>query len=254
MFKGVCLFVLFLYATGCAHFHGARDSAQPYVELAEKQLAMGQAPQALSTLLKGEKVDPDDPLIHNQLGLTYFVFGKYEKSAEHFQRAIRLDNKLTEAHNNYARTLIELKQYDDARAQLEIVVNDLTYLKQALAYSNYGLSYFREGKYAKAIPWLQKSIALNKTNCLAYSTYGRSLYELKDYRGAIPVFDIAIHLCKKSNFDEAHYYAALTYFKSGDKTKGVALMNETLLLYPDGPHQKKAQSMIELMRLNKSGL
>ncbi len=254
MFKGLGLCLFILIATGCTSFHGSRDSAVPYVELAEKQLAAGQAPQALSTLLKGEKVEPDHPLIHNQLGLTYFVFGKYDKSAEHFQRAIRLDDKLTEAHNNYARTLIELKEYNDARAQLDIVVNDLTYLKQALAYSNYGLSYFREGKYQNAIPWLQKSIAMNKTNCLAYTTYGRSLYELKDYRGAIPVFDVAIHLCKKSNFDEAHYYAALTYFKSGDKTKGVALMNETLLLYPDGPYQKKAQSMVELMRLNKSGL
>lgn len=248
-----CLILVF-FEMGCTTFRGSKDSALPYVELAEKQLASGQAPQALSTLLKGESVEPDNPLIHNQLGLTYFTFNKYEKSAEHFRRAVHLDERLSEARNNYARTLIELKQYSDARAQLEVVISDLTYLKQPLAYSNYGLSYFREGQYKKAIPWLQKSIALNKNNCLTYSTYGRALYELKDYRGALPIFDVAVHLCKKHNYDEAHYFAALTYFKSGDKTKGVALMNETILLYPDGLYQEKARSMLELMRLNKTGL
>jgi type IV pilus assembly protein PilF len=248
------LLILLGLFTSCTTFRGSRDSAFPYVQLAEKQLASGQNPQALSTLLKGESVEPDSPLIHNQLGLVYFAFGKYEKSAEHLKRAVRLDENFSEARNNYARTLIELKQYADARAQLDVVINDLTYLKQPLAYSNYGLTYFREGQFKKAIPWLQKSIALNKTNCLTYTTYGRALYELKDYRGALPVFDIAVHLCKKNNFDEAHYFAALTYFKSGDKTKGVALMNETLLLYPDGAYQEKAKSMLELMRLNKTGL
>ena len=246
--------VSFLFFISCATFRGAKDSANPYVELAEKQLATGQNPQALSTLLKGESVDPNNPLVHNQLGLVYFAFKKFEKSAEHLKRAVRLDETLSEARNNYARTLIELNQYAAARAQLDVVVNDLTYLKQPLAYSNYGLSFFREGQYKKAIPWLQKSIALNKNNCLTYTTYGRSLYELQDYRGAIPIFDIAVHLCKKSNFDEAHYYAALTYFKSGDKTKGIALMNETLLLYPEGSYQEKAKSMLELMRMNKTGL
>lgn len=254
MRSGVFLLLLIVLFTGCATFRGSKDSAAPYVELAEKQLATGQNPQALSTLLKGESVDPDSPLVHNQLGIVYFEFKKFEKSAEHFKRAIRLDDTFSEARNNYSRSLIELKKYSEARQQLEIVINDLTYLKQPLAYSNYGLSYFREGQYKKAIPWLQKSIALNKNNCLTFSTYGRALYELKDYRGALPIFDVAIPLCKKSNYPEAHYYAALTYFKSGDKTKGVALMNETLLLYPDEAYQEKAKSMLELMRLNKIGL
>lgn len=246
--------ILLLTVFGCATFRGSKDSAIPYVQLAEKQLSTGQNPQALATLLKGEQVDPNNPLIQNQLGLVYFAFGKFEKSAEHLRKAVNLDGDMSEARNNYARTLIELGSFLEARKQLHIVVNDLTYLKQPLAYSNYGLSYFREKKYKEAIPWLQKSIALNKNNCLTYSTYGRTLYELKDYRGAIPIFDVAIHLCKKNNYDEAHYFAALTYFKSGDKTKGIALMNETLLLYPDGAYQAKASSMLELMRMNKTGL
>lgn len=246
--------VLSFLFMACATFRGSKDSALPYVDLAEQQLAAGQYPQALSTLLKGESVEPDNALVQNQLGLTYFAFGKYEKAKERFQRALRLDEKLSEARNNYARTLIELQQYDEARTQLDLVINDLTYTKQSLADSNYGLSYFRQGQYKKAIPWLQKSIAINKTNCLTYTTYARSLYELKDYRGALPIFDVAVPLCKKNQSDEAHYFAALTYFKSGDKTKGIALMNETLLLYPDGLYQNKAKSMLELMRMNKSGL
>jgi tetratricopeptide (TPR) repeat protein len=142
-------------------------------------------------------------------------------------------------------------RYKEARKQLQMVIDDLTYANQATALSNYGYSYFKEGKYKEAIPFLQKSIKQNKTHCQTYNTYGRALYELKDFRGAIPVFDVAVPLCQKIGFDEAHYYAALTYFKSGDKNRGIALMNETLLLYPDGVYQDKAKSMLELMKLNR---
>ncbi len=206
---------------------------------------------AMSTLLKAEKLDPNNPQLHNQFGLTYFVFKKIDKSLFHFRKALSLDAKYSEARNNYAHVLIENGDYEEARKQLKLVIDDLTYMNQSTVLSNYGYSYFKQGKYKEAVPYLQQSIKLNKTHCQTYNTYGRSLYELKDFSAALPVFDVAVPLCKKIGFDEAHYYAALTYFKSGDKNRGIALMNETLLLYPDGVYQDKAKSMLELMKLNR---
>jgi Tfp pilus assembly protein PilF len=228
-----------------------QKSAALYVELARNQLIKGNAPMALSTLMKAEKMDPKNPQLWNQYGLTYFIFKRYDKSISSFRTALSIDPRYSEARNNYALVLIENGQSAEARKQLQLVIDDLTFGNQSTALSNYGYSYFKEGKYKDAIPFLQKSIKLNKTHCQTYSNYGRALYELKDYSGAMPVFDVAVPLCQKIGFDEAHYYAALTYFKSGDKNRGIALMNETLLLYPDGAYQDKAKSMLELMKLNR---
>lgn len=236
--------------SACSTFSRDNETAGLYVELAQVQLQKGHPAVALSTLMKAEKIDPNNPQLNNQFGLTYGVFEKHEKAVEYFRKAVATKPDYSEARNNYARALIEVGKYKEARDELELVTNDLTYRNQASAFSNVGLSYLREGKYKDSLPFFQKSLRLSK-NCLTYSYYGRALYELKDYRGAIPVFDVALPLCKKINFDEAHYYGALTYFKSGDKIKGVALMNETILHYTDGAYQDKAKSMLELMKLNK---
>lgn len=245
--------LLFIFSlVGCSTINNQdQRSAALYVDLAKNQLLKGQPPVALSTLFKAEKLDPKNPQLHNQFGLTYFVFKKIDKSLFHFKKAITLDPGYTEARNNYAHVLVENGQYNEARKQLQLVIDDLTYQNQSTALSNLGYSYFKEGKYKEAIPYLQQSIRLNKSHCQTYNTYARSLYELKDFSGAMPVFDVAIPLCQKIGFDEAHYYGALTYFKSGDKNKGIALMNETLLMYPDGPYQDKARSMLDLMKLNR---
>ena len=86
------VFILVLLSnSACTVFGRKQGSAQAYVELAERQLSMGQTPQALSTLLKGLEVDSGDKNIHHQLGITYFIFNKYEKSAEHFRKAVHID-------------------------------------------------------------------------------------------------------------------------------------------------------------------
>jgi len=244
--------LLLIFFTACTSLDPKdKKSAALYVELAKNQLIKGQPPLALATLMKAEKMDSSNRELWNQYGLTYYVFKKMDKSLASFRKALAIDPNYSEARNNYGRVLAENGQYVEARKQLQLVIDDLTFTNQPTALANYGYTYFKEGRYKEAIPFLQQSIRLNKNNCQTYANYGRSLYELKDFSGAIPVFDIAVPLCQKIGYDEAHYYAALTYFKSGDKNKGIALMNETILLYPDGAYQDKAKSMLELMKLNR---
>lgn len=226
-------------------------SAQLYINLGASQLNQGHPHLALKSLLNAKKLDPENAQVYQQLGLAYFALKKYKLAVNNFLNALSLDSQMTDARVNLGRALIETGEYDDAREQFRLALADLTYSNTSLVYFNLGLSHFRQRHYQKAISFFQKSIAIEKRNCLAYTYYGRSLYELKDFASANRTFELALPLCKPLNFDEAHFFAALSYFKSGNKSRGIALMNETILHYPDGPHNEKAQQMLELMKLNR---
>lgn len=250
-YSRIFLILLLVFQSACSTFSKEKESAALYLNLGASQLAQGLNARALKSLLNAKKLDDSNPEIHNHLGLTYFAMSKYPLAINEFNQALSLRHNYTEARNNLARTLIEEGQFEDARDNLRIVLSDLTYLNPAAAYFNLGLSYFREEKYKKAIPHFQKSIALNRDNCVGYNYYARSLYEMGDFKGANPVFESALPLCKRQNFDEAHYFAALSYFKAGNKSRGIALMNEAILQYPNGAYQSKARETLELMKLNQ---
>lgn len=222
-----------------------------YMDLGMKHLSQGQRQDALSAFLKAEKLDGSNKEIQNQLGLTYFLFKKYGLAAKYFRSSLSIDSEYTEARNNLARALVELGQVGAARKELNLVFADLTYKNIANAYMNLGLSYFKENNFRDAIVNLEKSLRENRNSCYAMNMYARSYYELKDYKKAISLFDTAMPMCQKVNYDEAHYFGALAYFKSGQRTKGIALMNETILLYNKGDYEMKSREMLELMKLNR---
>lgn len=221
------------------------------MDLGVKHLNTGVKQDALASFLKAEKLDGSNKEIQNYLGITYLLFKKFPTAVTHFNSALSIDSDYTEARNNLARTYVELGQEEKARKELAIVFADLTYKNLAAANLNLGYSYFKERRYKEAITYLDKSLRQNQNSCFAMTLYARSFFELKDFKRALPLFDLAMPMCQKINYDEAHYYGAIAYFKAGQRTKGIALMNETILLYNQGDYEKKSREMLELMKLNK---
>lgn len=245
--------VLSLLSTGCESLESNNDAktALLYLDLSREHLDKGNKQDALAALLKAEKLNNKNKEIQNQLGLTYFTFKKLSLAEKYFSSALSIDSTYTEARNNLARVKIELGRTQQAREDLTIVLNDLTFKNTANAYLNMGLSYFKDKSYREALTYLEKSLKQNSSSCFTMTLYARCFYELKNYVKAINLFDVAMPLCQKLNSDEAHYYGALSYFKSGQRSKGIALMNETILLYHQGEYEKKSREMLELMKLNK---
>lgn len=227
------------------------QSVDLYVQLGVTQLEKGYPKQALISFQKAEKIDEANADVQYQLGVTYSRLKKPALALPRFQKAVQLDPKFTEARNHLVRSLIEADHYKEAHKELKTVMADLTYTKPAYTWTNAGYLSFKEKQYKEAISYLQKAIRLDKNNCLTYTVYGRAFYELKNYKAALPAFDAALPLCKKDQNDEAHYFAGLSYYKSGDKNRGIALMNETILLYPEGNYQAMAKSALEMMKFNR---
>lgn len=242
--KGV---IICIFIAGCASSGPSnQDLARVHFRVGTSHLEKGNYPEALKDLMQAETLNPKDPLIHNNLGLAYFMRERYELSESQLRKAVELDSGFTDAKNNLARVLIERNNFKEARRYLDEVVEDLTYPQPEKAYINYGLSYFRELKYAEARDSFLKAINYDRENCLAQNYYGRCLLELQEPSKAIQALDKAAGYCLKVNFDEPIYFSAIAYYRLGDRIKAQSRL-ETLV-QKNSPYKDKAETMLEILR------
>ena len=108
-----------------------------------------------ATACGDEKMTPES---ENKKGLAYYEAGDYAKAAEYFLRALELDNTDLEIHNNYGMTLLQLKRYDDALREFEIVlVNSASESKadrlNKFATRGKGLAYIQRRRHTPSPLW-----------------------------------------------------------------------------------------------------
>ncbi len=211
-------------------------------------LSDGNFPQALSELLIAENLDPENATIQNNLGLVYFFRERTDLAETHLRKALKLLPEYTDARNNLARVLIERGKYNEAIQEAQIANNDLTYPNPEKPLINLGVAQFKLAHFEVAKRNFQKAVEIQRDNCLAQSYYGRTLYELRDYRRAAEALDRAVGFCQRSQFDEPHYYSALSYFELGQNEKAQARFEELLKLYPQGKYVDKAKTMLDTIQ------
>ncbi|QDK39496.1 tetratricopeptide repeat protein [Bdellovibrio sp. NC01] len=243
----LCALTVSITMMGCATKQ-EKEKADLYLRMGSSLIEEGNYPSALSALLKAQELDPQNPLILNNLGQVYFLREKYELAEKQFRKAIELQKDYTDARNNLSRVLIEQGKYAEAEKELNIVLADLTYGGADRAYINLGLAKFNQKQFTQAEQAFVKVLKLKSDDCIASDYYGRSIFEQKDYSRAAEALDRAIGFCQKNLFDEPHFYSALAYYRLGDKEKSMARFEELIKLYPDGKYRQKAKGMLDLIR------
>lgn len=234
-------------AVGCASTQN-KEKADLYLRMGSSLIEESNYPGALSALLKAQDLDPQNPLIMNNLGQVYFLRERYDLAEKQFRKAVNTQPNYTDARNNLARVLIEEGKYAEAEKELNTVLSDLTYGSADRAYINMGLAKFNQKQYPQAEEAFSKALRAKSDDCVASNYYGRSIFEEKDYGRAVEALDRAIGFCQKSLFDEPHFYSALAYYRLGDKSKATARFEEIIKYYPDGKYRQKAKGMLDLLR------
>lgn len=238
-----------LSLSACASFFDdSKERAELHMKIGTSHFENGNYPFALKELLEAEKLDPRNPLIQNNLGLTYFMRERYDLAEKHLRKALSLKSDYTDARNNLARVLIDVGRYKEAEAELKIVLDDLTYAASDKAWINFGLSRFNQKDWKGAREAFAKALQVSRDNCVANAYYGRSLFEAGDYSRASEALDRAIGFCQKQMYDEPHYYSALAWYRLGDRDRAVARFEEITNLYPQGKYRDKARAMLDLIR------
>jgi type IV pilus assembly protein PilF len=241
------LFFTFLFQWGCTSTQRNAETADLHLQIGTGHLSKGQYPDAIRELMIAEQLDPENPLVQNNLAIALFARKRIKDSIDHFLRAIEIKNDYSEARNNLARAYIEFNKPYDAIRELKLVLDDITYPQTERAYVNLGIAYIKIKDYARAQKNLQEALSLNRNYCLAHNYYGQTLYFQKKYGQAAAALDSAIQLCQ--NLDEAHYYGALSYLGMGQKDKALARMKEIMSLYPASAYAEKAR--VQLNKLER---
>lgn len=223
--------------------------AYSHFTLGIKLLQQNRKNEALEQLLIAKKLDPNNALIRNHLGLAYYVLNEYEHAIVELEAATNKQENYSEAHNNLGRVYIDVKNFKAARNHLNRAALDLTYAKKDKVWLNLGLSYFFQNNYKKSESFFLKAISMNRKNCLAYNYFGRSQVEQGQFKKAAKALDQAVFHCRKRGFDEPHYYSAISFFRLGYKSKAIARLQEGRKKFPNGPNRQKIDEMINLMKI-----
>lgn len=107
-------------------------------------------------------VDSDNPMIHNNLGVSYTAVGGYDQAIIHYKEATRLR-----------------PDYGDA-------------------YFNLGLALFRTGQYADATAQFRKSLAIDPDSLKSHLYLGLASVEAGDRESALKEYEILNALDKKT--------------------------------------------------------
>jgi len=208
----------------------------------------GNYPQALASLLEAERLDPSEPTIQNNLGLTYFVREKYDDAEVHFKKALKIKANYTDARNNLGQLYIKVGLYAKAITELEIASTDLTYEQPEKSWAGLGQAYFLSKQYQRAKVAFQNSLKVRRESCFTMNYYGRTLFELQNFKAAAESLDRAVQLCAQGGVDEPRFYSGLSFYKLGDVEQARARFTELVKLTPESRYAKEAKELLGMLQ------
>ncbi|WP_280768213.1 tetratricopeptide repeat protein [Salipaludibacillus daqingensis] len=235
---------------------------QPQLKLAEAYSITGQFEDAMNYYREGlEEEETPDGLFG--FGYTALQIDDIDTAVKTFTRLLEMDPDYTSVYPYLARAFIAQKKLDEATDTLEEGIkkdefNEELYLELAKLQ-------FSKGLHSEGKVFLEKVIALNPSNLSAvkelliyfdkeedfegildlvtflddygefdpvYERYrAKALFEQDDMKGAAEAYDTALQSLSRD--ERLLEEAAFTFLAVKNKEKGIALLEELLLLQPD---------------------
>ena len=115
--------------------------------------------------LATERVGPNSPRVHNNLGDVFAIERDYDRSVWHFKRAIELNPNYADALHNLGHTYIQMGQLDLAEQYLLMSLEKNPYLYQATY--KLGLIAYNRGNSEEAKGWFEQTLSLSPGNVYA---------------------------------------------------------------------------------------
>lgn len=187
---------------------------------------------ALREFTKAVKVLPNDPYLHNNLGLTYQGKGRLDIAIEHFERSVALKPDLTPAINNLGSAYLLNQQWDKAIEVLNRITDDLLYATPHYPLALIGRAYFNKEEYPKAIEYFQKSLRYEPDYIFALNWLGRTYLMVGENSAAIEQFQKSIKLAPQ--FLETYFDIAIALQQSGQIRESFETYEKIQKLAPAG--------------------
>ncbi|MFP4194830.1 MAG: tetratricopeptide repeat protein [Desulfobacterales bacterium] len=247
-FKILAVVGMLLFLGACAGSKGPSPEekrGEASRNLGEAHMAEGNYTKALRELLKAEKMNPDDPYLHNDLGLTYLAKEDKDKAVEHFKKAIELNEEYSAALNNLGSAYVAQEKWDKAIECFEKVAEDLLYMTPHYPLSNLGYVYYRLEEYHKAEKYYLEALEMKRDYPRALHGLGRVYLATGNIKKAIRKLEQTVDEAP----DAAAYYMDLAraYTKNQEYNKAVDTYKKAASIAEGTPLEDKAEAEAEYL-------
>lgn len=231
------------------------------LQVAKGYLSKCHYPQALLEVKKALDVDEESFLVHDSLGVIYYLMKQYDQSTKHFLQAISLTPSYTQAKVNLAQVLIKQKRIDEALVLLKQAEADLTYAHPSQVHLLIGEVFVAKRSYTQASKYLSSSRQMSPKNCSLFLNLGKISFHTKKYQQAVRYFE-KTQECFKKRKDKSvcapaitdHYYLqALGEIQLKQNNKAIRSLNLFLInTSVDHPRYSSAKKLLSRIRKEQS--
>lgn len=155
------------------------------------------------------------PLLHFQLGLSYFGYGDYDRALQKLIQVQKQSPKLPEVNLYVGSILIELKRPEEARPSLQAELkNDPASYKAMtkMAYVEY-----LAGSDDVCRQWLEKSLAKNAQWFETHMVYGLLYNRAGEFDKAVASLEACLK--EEPEYPKAHFQLSFAYRRLGNEEK-----------------------------------
>ena len=207
--------------------------------------------QAIGHLMNAAKLEPTNPLIHNNLGMAYYFKNEKELALQHVRRSLELDPKNTDARVNVASLLFEQGDFIGAEKNYLAALKDLSYEKHARTYFNLALIELRKKQITKAVGYLNASTKEDNNYCPAWYQLGQIEFQSRRYKAASKHF----HQARMGSCvaDPAPlYWQAMTDIEMGEYLNARIKLDELMEKHSGSSYVPLAQQKMSEIHLREN--
>lgn len=177
--------------------------------------------------------------------LDYFFDKEEYKKCIDVANRILIKDRYANAYAYKAYSYRELGEFEKSREALHLARKAGTQeLNESTYYNSLALTYFCEGKYDKAINWLNKQI-ISSPSAHPFLYKGFCLEELDEFDDAIKAYNKSLEYKVD---DLAYYRVANLYYVQSDYENALKSINQGLLLNKDAPNYNLKGDILTAMK------
>ncbi|MCZ7584228.1 MAG: tetratricopeptide repeat protein [Deltaproteobacteria bacterium] len=209
-----------------------RDREEPtwiYSDLAGVYAKQGQYDRALEMMKLASRGRMHNSAVEFNLGEIYRMMGDLEKAAEYFKKSLAIDRKNVKALEQLGLVLQQRQNWDESN-RWYIALSKLT-PNSATVHLNIGRNYMMLREFPRAIPALERSLALSPDNPRALEFLGNAYLSMTKTSKGMEYLEEAARLAPDDAGIRASYGNAL--FAAGQKTRSYDELHAALDIDPN---------------------
>ena len=141
----------------------------------------GKYEEALAELIPLAEKDPDQWVVHAQMGVAYQGLNRFPEAEASFKKAIELDPQNGVLYTKLGQVYVKMGKKDEARQMFETAAQ-LSPEDAATAYYNIGVTFYNANDLKSAIEPLRKATELDPSRADAFYLLGMCLYSQAEYK------------------------------------------------------------------------